>query len=244
MKIVKVKNQEELSAKAAALIAAQVNLKPEAVLGLATGGSPVGTYAKLVQMYQRGEVDFSKVTTINLDEYRGIPKTHEQSYWNFMQENLFRHVNVNPESIHVPDGENLNSEQVCAEYDEIIKKSGGIDLQLLGIGLDGHIGFNEPDAVLEPDTHCVDLEESTIEANKRFFNSREEVPKQAYTMGIKPIMQAKKVLMIANGKGKAEILKKAFTGKVTPEVPASILQLHPDFILIADEEALSAMEEK
>ncbi len=242
MRIIKVKNYEELSARVAGIIAAQVNLKPEAVLGLATGGSPVGTYARLVEMFQRGEVDFSGVTTINLDEYRGIPKTHEQSYWSFMQENLFQHVNVKEECIHVPNGENLNSEEVCREYDEIIRQAGGIDLQLLGIGLDGHIGFNEPGEVFEPDTHCINLAESTIEANKRFFNSREEVPKQAYTMGIKPIMQAKKVVMIANGKGKAAILKQAFTGKVTPEVPASILQLHLDFTLVADEDALSAIE--
>lgn len=241
MRIIKVKNYEELSAKTAALIAAQVNIKPEAVLGLATGGSPVGAYAKLVEMFRRGEVDFSEITTINLDEYRGLPKEHEQSYWHFMHENLFDHVNVKEEQIHVPDGENLDMEKVCREYDELIQNAGGIDLQLLGIGLDGHIGFNEPGRIFEPDTHCVDLTESTIEANKRFFSSRDEVPKQAYTMGIKPIMQAKKVLMIANGEEKAEILKKAFTGEITPEIPASILQLHPDFTLIADEDALSSM---
>lgn len=239
MRIIKVKNYDELSVKTAAMIAAQVNLKPNAVLGLATGGSPVGAYEKLVEMFQQGAVDFSEITTVNLDEYRGLSKEHEQSYWYFMHDNLFHHVNVKAEKIHVPNGENPDMERACREYDELIESVGGIDLQLLGIGLDGHIGFNEPGAAFEPNTHCVDLTESTIEANKRFFSSKDEVPKQAYTMGIKPIMQAKKVLMIANGAAKAEILKKAFTGEITPEVPASILQLHPDFTLIADEDALS-----
>lgn len=239
MRIIKAKNYDELSVKAAAMIAGQVNVKPNAVLGLATGGSPVGTYEKLVEWFRQGAVDFSEITTVNLDEYRGLSKDHEQSYWYFMQEHLFQHVNVKAENIHVPNGENPDAESMCREYDELIERVGGIDLQLLGIGLDGHIGFNEPGRTFEPNTHCVDLEESTIDANKRFFSSRDEVPKQAYTMGIKAIMQAKKVLMIVNGAEKAEILKKAFTGEITPEVPASILQLHPDFTLIADEEALS-----
>lgn len=242
MRIIKAKNYEEISRRTANLILAQINLKPDCVLGLATGSSPVGTYEKMVEAYRQGDVDFSQVTTINLDEYRGIPKEHEQSYWRFMHENLFHHVNVKEEHIFVPDGENPDSDDACSKYDEIIAKSGGIDLQLLGIGLDGHIGFNEPDSSFPADTHCADLTESTIEANKRFFNSKEEVPRQAYTMGIKPIMQAKKVVMIVSGRNKAEILKKAFLGPITPEVPASILQLHPDFILIADEDALSEME--
>lgn len=242
MRIVKVKNYEEISRKAANLILAQVNLKPDSVLGLATGGSPVGTYEKLVAAYRQGDVDFSEVTTINLDEYRGIARAHEQSYWSFMHENFFNHVNVRESHIFIPDGENQSSETVCRAYDEIIEKCGGIDMQLLGIGLDGHIGFNEPGDCFETDTHCVDLTESTIEANMRFFNSKDEVPRQAYTMGIKPIMQAKKVIMLANGKNKAEIIRKAFMGPITPEVPASILQMHKDFILIADEDALSEMQ--
>lgn len=242
MRIIKVKNYEELSRKTANLIMAQVNLKPKSVLGLATGSSPIGTYERLVAAYRQGDIDFSEVTTINLDEYRGIKKEHKQSYWNFMQENLFCHVNISNESIFIPDGENMNSTGVCRAYDEIIRAAGGIDLQILGIGLDGHIGFNEPGSCFEAETHCTDLTESTIEANKRFFNSRDEVPKQAYTMGIKPIMQAKTVIMIANGRNKAEIIKKAFAEQITPMVPASILQLHPNFILIADEEALSCME--
>lgn len=241
MKIVSVKKYEELSRKAANLFISQINMKANAVLGLATGGSPIGTYKEMVAAYNKGDVDFSEVTTINLDEYCGIAKEHEQSYWHFMNKYLFQHVNICPDNIYIPNGENKDVEQVCQEYDEAINKVGGIDIQLLGIGLDGHIGFNEPADHFEINTHMVNLAESTIDANKRFFNSREEVPKQAYTMGILPIMQARKVVMIATGKEKAQILKTAFEGSVTPQIPASILQLHPDFTLIADEEALSAM---
>lgn len=241
MKIVSVKKYEELSRKAANLFISQINMKANAVLGLATGGSPIGTYKEMVAAYNKGDVDFSEVTTINLDEYCGIAKEHEQSYWHFMHKHLFQHVNIRPDNIYIPNGENKDVEQVCQEYDEAINKVGGIDIQLLGIGLDGHIGFNEPADHFEINTHMVNLTESTIDANKRFFNSRKEVPKQAYTMGILPIMQARKVVMIATGKEKAQILKTAFKGSVTPQIPASILQLHPDFTLIADEEALSAM---
>ena len=180
------------------------------------------------------------MTTVNLDEYRGLPRTHDQSYWYFMQKNLFEHVNVRPDAVHVPDGSNPDAEAACKAYDQIIHDLGGIDLQLLGIGPDGHIGFNEPADHFPLGTHCVDLTESTIEANKRFFGGNADlVPKQAYTMGVGTIMQARKVLMVANGKGKAEIIKQAFFGPVTPEVPASILQMHPDFTLVGDEEALS-----
>ena len=239
MRIIKAKDYEEMSRKAAGVIAAQVIAKPDSVLGLATGGTPVGTYAKLVEWYNNGDLDFSDITTVNLDEYRGLPRTNEQSYWYFMHDNLFNHVNIKPERINLPNGENTDAEAACAEYNEILHSVGAIDLQLLGIGSDGHIGFNEPADHFPLETHCVDLEESTIEDNKRFFANKDEVPRQAYTMGIKTIMQAKKVLMVANGKNKAEIIKKAFFGPVTPEVPASILQMHPDFILVADEEALS-----
>jgi glucosamine-6-phosphate deaminase len=210
------------------------------VLGLATGGTPVGTYKQLVEWYNKGDIDFSEVTTVNLDEYRGLPKEHPESYWSFMHRNLFDHVNIRPEAINLPDGTNMDADAECARYDAVIHNVGGVDLQLLGIGNDGHIGFNEPNEAFELGTHCVDLKEETIEANKRFFDGNADlVPKQAYTMGIKTIMQARKVLMVANGKGKADIVKKAFFGPVTPEVPASILQMHPDFILVGDEEALS-----
>jgi glucosamine-6-phosphate deaminase len=228
-----------MSRKAANIISAQVIMKPNCVLGLATGGTPVGTYAQLIDWYNKGDIDFSEVTTVNLDEYRGLPRDHEQSYWYFMQKNFFGSVNVQPDRIFVPDGANPNAEEACREYDAIIHNVGGIDLQLLGIGQDGHIGFNEPGAAFELGTHCVDLTESTIEANARFFASRDEVPRQAYTMGIKTIMQARKVLMVANGASKAEIVKQAFFGPVTPEVPASILQMHPDFTLVGDLEALA-----
>lgn len=240
MKIIRTKDYADMSRKAANIISAQVIMKPDCVLGLATGGTPVGTYEKLVERYNEGDLDFSEVTSVNLDEYRGLPKEHPQSYWYFMNENLFSKVNIDPAKTNLPDGTNLDTAAECARYNGIIHKLGGIDLQLLGIGPNGHIGFNEPGEAFELETHCIDLAPTTIEANKRFFDGNEDlVPKQAYTMGIRTIMQARKVLMVVNGAGKAEIVKKAFFGPVTPEVPASILQLHPDFILVGDEEALS-----
>ena len=240
MKIIRAKDYQDMSRKAANIISAQVIMKPDCVLGLATGGTPVGTYAQLVDWYNKGDLDFSEVTTVNLDEYRGLPKEHPQSYWYFMNENLFSKVNIDPAKTNLPDGTNLDTAAECARYNGIIHKLGGIDLQLLGICPNGHIGFNEPGEAFELETHCIDLAPTTIEANKRFFDGNVDlVPKQAYTMGIRTIMQARKVLMVVNGAGKAEIVKKAFFGPVTPEVPASILQLHPDFILVADEEALS-----
>ena len=235
MRIIRAKNYEEMSRKAANIIASQIVAKPDCVLGLATGGTPVGTYKSLINdWYKVGDLDFSEITTVNLDEYRGLPRTNDQSYWYFMHENLFNHVNVRPGAVHVPNGENPDAEAACSAYDEIIKSVGGIDLQLLGIGHDGHIGFNEPADPFPQGTHCVDLTEETIEANKRFFASKDDVPRQAYTMGVGTIMNARKVLLIASGKDKAEIVKKAFFGPITPEVPASILQMHPDFILVAD----------
>ena len=239
MKVIVTNSYDETCAVIANMIKELVNAKPDAKLGLATGGTPVPIYKKLIEMNKAGEVDFSRVHTVNLDEYRGLPRTNEQSYWYFMHDNLFNHVNIKPERINLPNGENLDAQAACTEYNEILHSVGAIDLQLLGIGTDGHIGFNEPADHFPLETHCVELEESTIEDNKRFFANKDEVPRQAYTMGIKTIMQAKKVLMVANGKNKAEIIKKAFFGPVTPEVPASILQMHPDFILVADEDALS-----
>ena len=240
MKIIRANDYADMSLKAANILSAQIILKPDCVLGLATGGTPVGAYQQLVEWYNKGDLDFSGVTTVNLDEYRGLPKEHPQSYWYFMNENLFSKVNIDPAKTNLPDGTNLDTAAECARYNGIIHKLGGIDLQLLGIGPNGHIGFNEPGEAFELETHCIDLAPTTIEANKRFFDGNEAlVPKQAYTMGIKTIMQARKVLMVANGAGKAEIVKKAFFGPVTPEVPASILQMHPDFTLVGDEEALS-----
>ena len=241
MKIIVAKDYAEMSRKAAAILAAQLIQKPDCVLGLATGGTPVGTYEKLVEWYNQGDLDFSRVTTVNLDEYRGLPRSNDQSYWYFMHQHLFNHVNIRPDAVNVPNGENPDAEAACAEYEEIIKSVGGIDLQLLGIGHDGHIGFNEPADHFAVTTQCVDLTDETIEANKRFFASKDDVPRQAYTMGIGTIMKARKVLLIANGKGKAEIVKKSFFGPVCPQVPASVLQLHPDFTLVIDEEAASLL---
>ncbi|MCI7704102.1 MAG: glucosamine-6-phosphate deaminase [Clostridiales bacterium] len=239
MRIIRTKNYDEMSRKAAAIIAAQVIHKPNCVLGLATGGTPVGTYKNLVEWYKSGDLDFSEVSTVNLDEYRGLPREHRESYWSFMHRNLFDHVNIPQDRINLPDGTNMDADAECKRYDAVIASMGGVDLQLLGIGHDGHIGFNEPSDAFDMGTHCVDLTEETIEANKRFFASRDEVPRQAYTMGTHTIMSARKVLMIVSGRDKAEIIKKAFFGPVTPHVPASILQMHPNFVLVADEDALS-----
>lgn len=239
MRIIRTKNYDEMSRKAAAIIAAQVIHKPNCVLGLATGGTPVGTYKNLVEWYKSGDLDFSEVSTVNLDEYRGLPREHRESYWSFMHRNLFDHVNIPQDRINLPDGTNMDADAECKRYDAVIASVGGVDLQLLGIGHDGHIGFNEPSDAFDMGTHCVDLTEETIEANKRFFASRDEVPRQAYTMGTHTIMSARKVLMIVSGRDKAEIIKKAFFGPVTPHVPASILQMHPNFVLVADEDALS-----
>ena len=233
------KDYYDVSRKAANIMSAQIIMKPNAVLGLATGSTPVGMYKQLIEWYKKGDLDFSQITSVNLDEYKGLSGDNDQSYRYFMNTNLFDHVNIDKARTYVPNGLEEDSEKACADYNEIIRSVGGIDMQLLGIGGNGHIGFNEPGAAFEKETHCVDLTESTIKANARFFETMDDVPKQAYTMGILPIVQAKKVIMIANGKNKADIIKKAFTGPVTPEVPASILQMHPDFTLIADEDALS-----
>ena len=235
MKFITVENYEKMSRQAANIISAQVISKPNSVLGLATGSSPVGTYRQLIEWYNKGDIDFSEVISINLDEYVGLTGENDQSYRYFMQENLFNHVNIRPENTYVPNGCANDVAKECEEYDARIDRFGGIDLQLLGIGLDGHIGFNEPADVFVKGTHVVDLHESTIEANSRFFESINDVPRQAVTMGMLPIMQAKKVLLIANGKAKKDILQKAFFGPITPMVPASILQLHPDLTVIYSE---------
>lgn len=239
MKIFKVKNYDEMSKKAAAVIAAQIVTKPDSVLGLATGSTPIGTYEYLVKKYQAGELDFSGIKTANLDEYKGLTRENDQSYYYFMNSNLFQHVNIDMKNTNIPNGMAEDAAAECSRYEDVIKALGGVDLQLLGLGHDGHIGFNEPDDHFAAETHCVNLTEMTIEANKRFFASADEVPRQAFTMGIGTIMRAKKVLMVVSGKDKAPILKEALYGPVTPAVPASILQFHPDAIVIADEDALS-----
>lgn len=242
MKIYKAKDYKDMSRKAANIISAQVIMKPNCVLGLATGSTPIGTYDQLVEWYNKGNLDFSEVTTVNLDEYKGLPRTNDQSYYYFMHQHLFDRVNIDPERTNVPNGMEPDAEKECGRYEELIRSLGGVDLQLLGLGHNGHVGFNEPGEAFEKETHCVDLTESTIEANKRFFASADDVPKQAYTMGIKTIMQAKKILIVVNGENKADIVERAFFGPVTPEVPASILQLHNDVTLVGDEAALAKIE--
>ena len=239
MKILKTKNYQDMSRKAANIISAQIILNPESVLGLATGSSPIGVYEQLIDWNRKEDVDFSHIKTVNLDEYQGLQKSDEQSYYYFMHKRLFEHVNIQLENTHIPNGMEKDAKKECAHYEEVIKSLGGVDLQLLGLGHNGHIGFNEPGQAFETGTHCVDLQESTIEANKRFFASAADVPRQAYTMGIKTIMQAKKILVVVSGEDKAEIVKKAFFGPVIPGVPASILQMHNDVILVGDEAALS-----
>ena len=235
MKYIVVNTYDELSNKAADLIAAQILVKPHCVLGLATGSSPVGTYKRLIEDNKTGKIDFSTVTSVNLDEYVGLDGSNDQSYRYFMNDNLFNHVNIDKSKTFVPSGLADDLAAEGAAYDAMIEELGGIDLQLLGIGLDGHIGFNEPDNYFTGPTHQVTLDESTIEANARFFASKDEVPTTAITMGMKSIMQAKKVLLIANGAAKKTIVEKAFFGPIDPQVPASILQLHPDVTVIYSE---------
>ena len=236
MEIIKVNSYEELSAKAASIICAQVVLKPDSVLGLATGSSPVGTYKKMIEKCEKGEVDFSRVRTVNLDEYVGLEGTHPQSYRYFMNTNLFDHINIDKNNTRVPCGVAADIAKECAEYDAYIESLGGIDLQVLGIGIDGHIGFNEPDYCFTKPTHEVSLDPSTIDANARFFESRDDVPRKAITMGMGAIMGAKKIVFVANGKAKKDIVEKAFSGQIVPEIPASILQLHPNCTVIYTED--------
>ena len=241
MRIIKAKDYDDLSRKAANIISAQVLLKPDCVLGLATGSTPIGTYKQLIEWYEKGDLDFSAAKSVNLDEYRGLTKDNDQSYYYFMYNNLFKHININMENTNVPDGTEPDSEKECSRYENVIEAYGGVDLQLLGLGHNGHIGFNEPDKDFPRTTHCVDLTQSTIEANKRFFASVDDVPKQAYTMGIGTIMKARKILLVVSGADKAQILHDVLCGPVTPEVPACILQLHSDVIVVADEAAMAKL---
>ena len=224
MKIIRTKDYQDMSRKAANIISAQMILKDDSVLGLATGSTPIGIYDQLVDWYKKGDLDFSKITTVNLDEYKGLPKENDQSYH------------------FLPDGTNLDSDNECERYEKLIDSLGGIDLQLLGLGRNGHIGFNEPCDSFPQDVHVVDLTESTIEANKRFFASADDVPKQAYTMGVGTILRAKAILLVVSGKDKAEALNAVVNGPITPQVPGSVLRLHPNVIIVADEDALSEME--
>ena len=239
MRIVRAKDYEDMSRKAGDIIAAQVIIKPDCVLGLATGSTPIGAYKRLVEGYEAGDLDFSQVKTYNLDEYRGLPGDHDQSYRYFMNTNLFDHVNIDKANTHVPDGLAEDYEAACAAYDEAVAAAGNQDLQLLGIGNNGHIGFNEPGDAFIRGTHCVDLTESTIQANSRLFDSIDDVPRQAFTMGIGTIMAARTILVMANGEVKAQAVHDMIYGPITPACQASILQLHPNVVLVADEAALS-----
>lgn len=241
MNIVVCNDKKEFDQKAAQILASQIKNKPNSVIGLATGSTPVGMYHELIKMYENKELSFEQVTTFNLDEYVGLDKEHPQSYHAFMFENLFNHVDIKKENVNLPDGQAEDLEQECAAYDKKIKEAGGIDLQVLGIGHNGHIGFNEPKTPFESLTHVVDLDERTIQANSRFFDSIDQVPRKAVSMGIKSIMQAQKILFMATGADKAEIVAKALQGPVTPEVPASVLQLHPNVTVVLDKEAASKL---
>ena len=241
MKFITVDSYEKMSRHAANIISAQVIIKPDCVLGLATGSSPLGTYKQLIEWYNKGDIDFSGVTTVNLDEYVGLDGKNDQSYRYFMNTHLFHKININHANTYVPDGTEADSAKACQNYNDLLHKLGPADIQLLGLGHDGHIGFNEPSDHFADETHCVDLTETTIQANKRFFACEEDVPKQAYTMGIGTIMRCRKILVVVSGKDKAEILKQVVAGPVTPEVPGSILQFHPDCTIIAEEESLSEL---
>lgn len=242
MKILETADYGSMSRVAANTISAQVILFPKSILGLATGSTPVGVYQQLIDWYRKGDIDFSNVTSFNLDEYCGLDPKHPQSYHRYMRENFFDHINIPEKNIHIPNGLAPDIAAECAEYDKLISSLGGIDLQLLGLGNTGHIGFNEPNESFDKMTHRVLLKEETITANSRFFGRPEDVPKEAVTMGIKSIMQAKKILLVVSGEGKADILEKALFGPVMPLVPASILQLHPDVTVVADRDALSQIK--
>lgn len=236
-RIIVAKNPEEVGKFAADVFETEIQKKPACVIGLATGSTPLPLYRELIAREKAGKIDFSKVRSANLDEYKGLAPTHEQSYRKFMQDNLFDHISIKPENTIVPLGQCEDVQKMCEDYEAQIEQWGGVDLQLLGIGHDGHIGFNEPDNHFPTMTHEVKLTEMTIDANKRFFDSIDDVPRAAFTMGIGTIMAAKKIVMVVTGADKREILKKTFWGPVDPQVPASILQFHPDVTLVCDEDA-------
>lgn len=241
MRICQVEDYAAMSRMAADIVASQIMEKPDCVLGLPTGSTPVGAYALLAERQRKGELSFARVRCVNLDEYCGLAPEHEQSYRYFMEKNLFGLVDIRSENTNMPNGLAPDPAAECARYDRLIDGLGGIDLQLLGLGQNGHIGFNEPGPAFIPETHLVPLTDSTINANSRFFASKDEVPRRALTMGIRAIMQARRILVMVSGENKARAVKKAFTGPVVPDVPASILQLHRDVVLVADQAALGEL---
>lgn len=244
MRIYRVKNYDAMSRQAANIISAQIILKPDSVLGLATGSTPIGAYRQLIDWYRMGDLDFSGIRSVNLDEYLGLSADDSRSYACFMRKNLFDAINIKPENTFIPDGCATDPTEECARYNQLIRTLGGIDLQLLGIGNNGHIGFNEPGDCFAKETHPVRLTENTIAANARFFSSVEEVPKYALSTGIKNIMQAKRILLIASGTAKAEALFATICGPITPAVPASILQLHENVTIVADDAALALVPDQ
>jgi len=235
------KNYDQMSKRAAQMIAETIVSKPDAVLGLATGGTPEGCYAELVSMRKKEGLDFSRLTTFNLDEYLGLPPTHQQSYHWYMDERLFSHINIDKNRTYVPDGLAPTPREFCESYEQLIRSSGGIDLQVLGIGGNGHIGFNEPGSPFDSRTRVVDLSEETRKDNSRFFGSINQVPRQAITMGLATIMEARRIVLLASGVNKARAVEHTVKGPVSVEVPASILQRHPDCIFLLDEEAASIL---
>lgn len=241
MELIICKDYEELSQKASEIIISMLKENPKSILGLATGSTPEGMYANLVKANENNEISFKDVKTFNLDEYYGLDPENDQSYRYFMNDKLFNHVDINKEYTRVPSGTIENPEEYGKKYDEEIENAGGTDIQVLGIGANGHIGFNEPSDVFTPETHLVKLTEKTISDNSRFFENIDDVPKEAITMGMKSIMSAKKVLLIANGKNKADAIYKTLRGPIDPKVPASILQVHPDLVVILDEDAASLL---
>ncbi|MEK6264675.1 MAG: glucosamine-6-phosphate deaminase [Clostridium sp.] len=241
MRIIVVDNYEEMSWKAASLVSSQMILKPNTILGLATGDTPLGMYSELIKLYNKKEIDFREVKSFNLDEYYGIDENNNQSYYYYMMNNFFKHINISHENINVPNGDAENIYEECLRYENEIKKSGGIDIQVLGIGVNGHIGFNEPDINFEAETHLVNLDDTTIESNSRLFKRIEDVPTKAISMGIKTIMYSKRIVLLASGLSKADAIYKTINGKINPETPASILQLHQDVTVILDKEAASKL---
>ncbi|WP_130861477.1 glucosamine-6-phosphate deaminase [Bacilliculturomica massiliensis] len=239
MKIIRATDYRDMSRKAANFLSAQVILKENCVLGLATGSTVLGIYEQLIQWYNKGDIDFSAVSTVNLDEYAGLSSEDPNSYGYYMNTNLFRHINIDPRRCHLPDGTAADLTAECLHYEELIQQLGGIDMQLLGLGENGHIGFNEPHQSFAQMTHVVELSESTRAANARFFSSEEDVPKQAVTMGVKRIMQARRILLCVSGQRKARILKEVLFGPVIPAIPGSILQMHPRLTVVADADALA-----
>ena len=242
MELIVVKNYEEMSKKAASIISSQVIIEPNSVLGLATGDTPLGMYKELIKKYKENEVDFSKVKTFNLDEYYGLERDNSQSYHFYMVNNFFKFINIDSNNINIPNGTSNDIEDDCLNYERKIKEAGGIDIQVLGIGVNGHIGFNEPNVNFEAQTHLVNLNEKTIKSNARFFNSIDEVPKKAISMGIKTILQSKKIILLASGESKAEAVYNTVNGKISPEIPSSILQLHQNVTIILDESAAKLLQ--